>query len=168
MSHVPVSDVPVIAAEGATVVLDGTTPLADGAPADLLLLVTGSVVLVLGARFLREMKTNLPIELLLPIVTPLGDLSALRVFLWQFDGLVVVLAGALVMNGIPTAPGAALTALGITAYCLWAGLRRTGRPLGPLLTRLAHAQRHSSTGEGIPHEPGAAGQDGPHAEPTGP
>ncbi|MCX4983102.1 hypothetical protein [Streptomyces sp. NBC_00572] len=108
-------------------------PLDDGGP---VLLTTGTVVLVLGARFLREMKTNLPVELLLPIITPLGDLSALRVFVWQFDGLFVVLIGVLVMNGMPTAPGAALTALGITACCVWAGLRRTGWSLRPLVTRL--------------------------------
>ncbi|ALO10707.1 Putative transmembrane pore [Streptomyces venezuelae] len=111
-------------------------PLQDGGPAGVALLVTGSVVLVLGARFLREMKTNLPIGLLLPIVTPLGDLSGVRVFVWQFDGLFVVLFGVLVMNELPTAPGASLTALGIAACCAWAGLRRTGRTLGPLLTRL--------------------------------
>lgn len=67
-------------------------PLQDGGPADVLLLVTGSMVLLLGARFLREM---------------------------------------------PTAPGAALTALALAACCLWAGLRRTGWSLRPLLTRLA-------------------------------
>lgn len=106
------------------------------AGADTALLVTGTVVLVLGARFLREMKTNLPVELLLPIITPLGDLSALRVFVWQFDGLAVVLTGILVMNEMPTAPGAALAALGIAACCVWAGLRRTGWSLGPLITRL--------------------------------
>ncbi|MFF5918255.1 hypothetical protein ACFY8C_07915 [Streptomyces flavochromogenes] len=55
-------------------------PLQGGGPADAPLLAAGSVVLALGARFLREMKTNLPVELLLPVVTPLGDLSALRVF----------------------------------------------------------------------------------------
>ncbi|MEU5579997.1 hypothetical protein ABZ791_16725 [Streptomyces huasconensis] len=104
--------------------------------ADALLLAAGSVVLVLGARFLREMKTDLPIALLLPVITPLGDLSGLRVFVWQFDGLVVVLIGVLGMAHMPSAPGAALLALGVTAWCLWAGLRRTGRTPRALLTRL--------------------------------
>ncbi|MFE4616496.1 hypothetical protein ACFRJ7_10315 [Streptomyces sp. NPDC056747] len=111
-------------------------PLQDGGP---LLLVTASVVLALGARFLREMKMNLPIELLLPVITPLGDLSALRVFVWQFDGLVVVLAGVLVMNEMPSTPTAALTALTLTTWCLRAGLRRTGWTFRRLLTRLGRA-----------------------------
>ncbi|WP_435974335.1 hypothetical protein [Streptomyces sp. Qhu_M48] len=111
-------------------------PLRDAGPADAALLAAGSVALVLGARFLREMKTNLPVELLLPVITPLGDLSALRVFVWQFDGLVVVLLGALVMNEIPSAPGAALTALCLAICCVWAGLRRTGQTPHALLGRL--------------------------------
>ncbi|WP_240137406.1 hypothetical protein [Streptomyces sp. MUM 178J] len=111
-------------------------PLQGGRPADALLLVAGSVVLVLGARFLREMKMNLPIELLLPVITPLGDLSGLRVFVWQFDGLVVVLIGILVMTQMPSALGAALVALGMAAWCVWAGLRRTGWARRALFTRL--------------------------------
>ncbi|MBP2584374.1 hypothetical protein J3A78_004852 [Streptomyces sp. PvR006] len=110
-----------------------------GGPADAVLLTAGSAALVLGARFLREMKMNLPVELLLPLITPLGDLSALRVFVWQFDGLVVVLAGVLVMNGMPSASGAALVALAAAACCVWAGLRRTGWSLRPLATRLRRA-----------------------------
>ncbi|WP_406061628.1 hypothetical protein OG462_27585 [Streptomyces sp. NBC_01077] len=54
----------------------------------------------------------------------------------SYAGLVVVLLGVLVMNEMPTAPGAALTALGIAACCVWAGLRRTGWSLRPLITRL--------------------------------
>ncbi|MEV7865608.1 hypothetical protein AB0P17_05790 [Streptomyces sp. NPDC088124] len=111
-------------------------PLQDGRTAEVLLLGAASVVLVLGARFLREMKMNLPIELLLPVITPLGDLSGLRVFVWQFDGLVVVLAGVLVMNEMPTATGAALVALGMAAWSVWAGLRRTGWARRGLFTRL--------------------------------
>ncbi|WP_101256409.1 hypothetical protein [Streptomyces barkulensis] len=114
-------------------------PFQGGGPADALLLAAASVVLVLGARFLREMKTNLPIELLLPVITPLGDLSGLRVFVWQFDGLAVVLTGVLVMTWIPSAPGAALVALGMAAWCGWAGLRRTGWARPALFTRLGRA-----------------------------
>ncbi|MDV5148028.1 hypothetical protein R1T08_28630 [Streptomyces sp. SBC-4] len=131
---------PVVAVAVSVGLASGATALTrwplQAAGADTALLVTGTVVLVLGARFLREMKTNLPVELLLPIITPLGDLSAVRVFLWQFDGLVVVLTGVLVMNGLPSAPGATLTALAIAACCAWAGLRRTGWSLRPLITRL--------------------------------
>ncbi|MEW5627399.1 hypothetical protein AB1388_12630, partial [Streptomyces hydrogenans] len=94
------------------------------------------LVLVLGARFLREMKTDLPAALLVPLVTPFGDLAALRVFLWQFDGLAVVLAGALVTYRLPAA-SATLTALALAAWCVWAGLRRTGR--SPLRARRGRA-----------------------------
>ncbi|MEU7282624.1 hypothetical protein AB0A69_28180 [Streptomyces sp. NPDC045431] len=111
-------------------------PFAGGGPLDALLFAAGTVVLVLGARFLREMKMNLPIELLLPLITPLGDLSGLRVFVWQFDGLVVVLVGVLAMAEMPSAPGAALVALGIAAWCVWAGLRRTGWARRAVFSRL--------------------------------
>ncbi|MFD9052374.1 hypothetical protein [Streptomyces zaomyceticus] len=129
----PVTAVTVAVGSASGVTAAARWPL-DGGPAAAALLVTASVALVLGARFLREMKTDLPVELLLPVVTPLGDLSALRVFVWQFDGLVVVLAGVLVMNGMPSAPVAALTATAATVWCVRAGLRRTGRPLRSLLT----------------------------------
>ncbi|WP_411082081.1 hypothetical protein [Streptomyces sp. cmx-18-6] len=133
---------PVVAVAAAVGLASGVTalprwPLLDRRAADALLLVAGSVVLVLGARFLREMKMNLPVELLLPVITPLGDLSGLRVFVWQFDGLVVVLIGLLVMNEMPTAPGAAL---GTALWCGWAGLRRTGWARRSLLTRLGRGQ----------------------------
>ncbi|MFD4321927.1 hypothetical protein [Streptomyces sp. NPDC058548] len=132
----PVVAVVVPVGLASTVTVLACWPLQGGGPADAVLLTAGSVVLALGARFLREMKMNLPVELLLPIITPLGDLSALRVFVWQFDGLVVVLAGVLVMNGMPSVSGAALLALGAAACCVWAGLRRTGWSLRPLVTRL--------------------------------
>ncbi|WP_369213382.1 hypothetical protein [Streptomyces flavofungini] len=132
----PVVAVTVMAGAACGVTLLARWPVPDGRAADAALLAAGTVVLVLGARFLREMKMNLPIELLLPVITPLGDLSGLRVFVWQFDGLVVVLAGVLVMNELPSASGAVLTASALTAWCLWAGLRRTGWARRGLLTRL--------------------------------
>ncbi|WP_221354318.1 hypothetical protein [Streptomyces beigongshangae] len=100
------------------------------------LLVAGSVVLVLGARFLREMKLHLPLELLLPIVTPLGDLSGLRLVAWQFDGFVVVAIGIAVMGALPSAAGATALAIGVAACCVWTGLRRTGWAHRGLLSRL--------------------------------
>ncbi|MFJ2767608.1 hypothetical protein [Streptomyces sp. NPDC087300] len=131
---------PVVAVLAAVGLASGVTALAlwpfGSGTADASLLAAGSLVLVLGARFLREMKMNLPIELLLPIITPLGDLSGLRVFIWQFDGLVVVLAGVLMMNEMPSASGALLVALGTTSWCVWAGLRRTGWARRGLFTRL--------------------------------
>lgn len=104
---------------------------------DTALLVAGSVVMVLGARFLREMKLHLPLELLLPIITPLGDLSGLRVVAWQFDGFVVVAIGVAVMGALPSAVGAMALAIGIAACCVWTGLRRTGWAHRGLFSRLS-------------------------------
>lgn len=106
---------------------------------DTALLVAGSVVMVLGARFLREMKLHLPLELLLPIITPLGDLSGLRVVAWQFDGFVVVVIGVALMGALPSAAGATALATGIAAGCVWMGLRRTGWAHRGLLLRLSRA-----------------------------
>ncbi|MFE3830061.1 hypothetical protein [Streptomyces sp. NPDC059092] len=101
-----------------------------------LLLVAGSLALVLAARFLREMKSHLPLELLLPVMTPFGDLSGLRVVAWQFDGFVAVVIGIAVMNAVPSALGATGSALAVAACCVWTGLRRTGWAHRGLLTRL--------------------------------
>ncbi|MBZ6142252.1 MULTISPECIES: hypothetical protein [Streptomyces] len=102
-------------------------------------LVAGSVVLVLGARFLREMKQQLPLQLLLPVITPLGDLSGLLVLAWQFDGIVAVVIGVAVMNAVPLALGAAGLAVGMGLCCVWMGLRRTGWARRALLSRLRRA-----------------------------
>ncbi|MFD4377107.1 hypothetical protein [Streptomyces sp. NPDC058486] len=133
----PTTAVTTATALATTATLLSLGPLPTTRVTDTALLAAGTLLLVLGARFLREMKTNLPIELLLPIVTPLGDLSALRVFLWQFDGLATVLTGVLILNAIPTAPAATLTAAALTACCTWAALRRTGWTLRTLSTHLA-------------------------------
>ncbi|WP_405818870.1 hypothetical protein OG705_06020 [Streptomyces sp. NBC_00838] len=106
---------------------------------DTIPLVAGSVVLVLGARFLREMKLHLPLELLLPIITPLGDLSGLRVMAWQFDGLVAVVIGVLVMDAVPSAPLATTLAITGAACCVWTGLRRAGWAHRGFFTRLRRA-----------------------------
>ncbi|MFF2846200.1 hypothetical protein ACFVT5_07700 [Streptomyces sp. NPDC058001] len=112
-------------------------PLHGGRLVNTVLLVAGSVVLVLGARFLREMKLHLPLGLLLPIVTPLGDISGLLVVAWQFDGVVAVVIGIAVMNAAPSALGSAALALGMAACCVWAGLRRTGWAHRGLVSRLS-------------------------------
>ncbi|MFH9747310.1 hypothetical protein ACH4MN_23100 [Streptomyces anulatus] len=111
-------------------------PLPTGRAGSTVLLVAGSVVLVLGARFLREMKLHLPLELLLPVITPFGDLSGLRVVAWQFDGIVVVLTGVALMNAVPSATGSAVLAVCLAAGCVGAGLRRTGWAHRGLLARL--------------------------------
>ncbi|RKN03569.1 hypothetical protein [Streptomyces radicis] len=115
-------------------------PVADAAP-----LVAGSVVLALGARFLREMKLHLPLELLLPIVTPLGDLSGLRIVAWQFDGVVAVVIGVATMNAVPSALGAAALGIGVAACCVWMGLRRTGWAHRGLLSRLGRGENGRAT-----------------------
>ncbi|MFE5396634.1 ATP-binding cassette domain-containing protein [Streptomyces sp. NPDC056568] len=114
-------------------------PLYDGRPGETAVLVAGTLVLVLGARFLREMKTHLPLSLLLPIVTPFGDLSALMIVAWQFDGFVALVAGVAVMNAVPSVSGAAVLAVSLAACCVWAGLRRTGWAHRGLLHRFRRA-----------------------------
>ncbi|OEU86105.1 hypothetical protein DB35_10190 [Streptomyces abyssalis] len=112
-------------------------PLHGESAAGTLLLLAGSLVLVLAARFLREMKLDLPLELLMPIASPLGDLSGLRIVAWQFDGLVAVVAGIGLISAVPSAPGATALAVAIAAWYVWSGLRRTGWGHRGLLTRLS-------------------------------
>ncbi|WP_327172667.1 hypothetical protein OG471_31920 [Streptomyces sp. NBC_01336] len=107
---------------------------------DTAILVTGSVVMALGARFLREMKLDLPLELLLPVITPFGDLSGLRFVAWQFDGFVVVLVGVALMAALPSAVGATALAVCMAAGCVWTGLRRTGWAHRGLFSRLSRVQ----------------------------
>lgn len=109
---------PVVAVTGGALLGGGCAVVArwdrhSGHLGDTALLVAGSVVMVLGARFLREMKLHLPLELLLPVITPLGDLSGLRVIAWQFDGFVVVVIGVALMGALPSAVGATALAFGI-------------------------------------------------------
>ncbi|MER5633784.1 hypothetical protein [Streptomyces nitrosporeus] len=124
---------------GGGLVLLARWPLAAEQPVEAFLLVTGLVALVLGARFLREMKTQLPLGLLLPIVTPFGDLSGLLLVAWQFDGIVTVVTGAAVMDSLPSAPGAAALALGTAGCCVVMGLRRVGWAHRGLFSRLRRA-----------------------------
>ncbi|SCK51349.1 hypothetical protein H181DRAFT_04647 [Streptomyces sp. WMMB 714] len=132
----PVLAVTVGTFAGGVLAIVASWPLRDTTPAGALLLLAGSLTVVLGARFLREMKLHLPLELLLPVVTPLGDLSGLRVVAWQFDGLVAVVVAIAVIDAVPSALGAAALATGIAAYYVWLGLRRTGWAHRGLLARL--------------------------------
>ncbi|UGY91011.1 hypothetical protein [Streptomyces gobiensis] len=132
----PVVAVAVGACLGGGLAIMTQWPLHSGPLVNTVLLVAGSVVLVLGARFLREMKLHLPLELLLPIITPLGDLSGLRIVAWQFDGVVAVVIGIAVINAVPSALGATALAIGMAACCVWTGLRRTGWAHRGLLSRL--------------------------------
>lgn len=96
--------------------------------------------MALGARFLREMKLDLPLELLLPVITPFGDLSGLRFVAWQFDGFVVVLMGVALMAALPSAVGATALAVCMAVSCVWTGLRRTGWAHRGLFSRLSRVQ----------------------------
>ncbi|MFC8868679.1 hypothetical protein ACFUAC_13620 [Streptomyces sp. NPDC057148] len=132
---------PVVAVAGGTLLggaLAGAArwPLYGGRLPDTVFLVAESVMLVLGARFLREMKLHLPLALLLPVVTPLGGLSGLLIVAWQFDDFVAVVLGVAAMNAVPSAPGAAALAVAVAAYCVWTGLRRTGWAHRGLVSRL--------------------------------
>ncbi|MER7052319.1 hypothetical protein [Streptomyces sp. NPDC000351] len=135
----PVTAVAVGTSLGGGLAVVARWPQHDGRPLDTVLLVAGSVVSALGARFLREMKTQLPLSLLLPVVTPFGDLSGLVIVAWQFDGFVAVVIGVALMNAVPSAPGAAVLALAVAACCVWTGLRRTGWAHRGLLSRLRRA-----------------------------
>lgn len=80
--------------------------------------------LAFGARFLREMKLEIPAKLLYPITTPLGDISGLRVIMWQFDGVLAVAVGVGLMQASPTLLVAVAASLLVCAYCLWMGVRQ--------------------------------------------
>ncbi|WP_445398901.1 hypothetical protein ACSMX9_00360 [Streptomyces sp. LE64] len=139
----PVVAVPVGAFPGAALALLVPPTALPTGPADTALLVAGSVVVALGARFLREMKGDLPLELLLPVLTPLGDLSGLRVLRWQFDGVVAVVLGIALLDLVPSAPaGTALGAV-VAGCCVHAGLRRTGWARRGPLPRLGWRARRA-------------------------
>ncbi|GAA1730885.1 hypothetical protein GCM10009710_09350 [Aeromicrobium alkaliterrae] len=119
-------------------VLLEATDLARGGPdvaASVLMALT--VVVALAARFLREMKVQLPVETLTPIVTPFGDLSGLRVLAWQFDGLLTVMVSVAVL-GVATPGSGVIVVAAIAGTCLWWGLERVDRAPWALLLRLRY------------------------------
>ena len=102
-----------------------------GAPIGVLpwwMLVSVFIVLV---RILDCAKGPMPIGLLLPVVTPVGDVSILNVIAWQADALIIVLtiAGGLSVLFSTVGPGAAiwLTAgIGIVAALAGRRIRALG------------------------------------------
>lgn len=98
----------------------------------------GMAGVVLAGRFLREMKSMLPVDLLTPIPTPFGDLSGLRVFVWQVDGLVVVGLTAGVVAEVVTLAAApvllVVLAVSVAGACARAGLSRVGHTPSSVLT----------------------------------
>lgn len=121
----PVAAVTTATLLGGGIAVVSRWPLYDGRLPDTALLVAASVLPALGARFLREMKTHLPLSLLLPVMTPFGDLSGLLIVAWQFDGLVAAILGVALLNAAPSPLWALALATGTTACCVWAGVRRT-------------------------------------------
>lgn len=76
-------------------------------------------------RLLAALKGSIPLQLLAPIPTPVGDLSGIRVALWMIDGPVVAaLAGALLgaLWAAGTSSGVALMWAGIVSLAVLAGL----------------------------------------------
>ncbi|MEV5882768.1 hypothetical protein AB0L74_08620 [Streptomyces sp. NPDC052020] len=132
----PLVAVPAGACLGGGLVILALLPLPGGRLAATGLFFAGVLVLVLGARFLREMKLHLPLGLLLPVITPFGDLSGVLLVAWQFDGVVAVAIGVAVTHAAPSALGAAGLAAAAAACCVWLGLRRTGWARRGLLSRL--------------------------------
>lgn len=135
---------PVVGVSVGVFVGAGLTILTPWAPGggrlgETVVLIVASTALAHAARFLREMKMHLPVDLLLPIITPFGDLSGLRVLVWQFDGAVAVVLGVAAMASIDSVLGAVSIAIGVAAYCVWAGLRRTGWAHRGLVQRLRRA-----------------------------
>lgn len=105
---------------GAAVLGVGVRPL----PVCVVLLV---VVLV---RAYDSAKGPLPVLLLTPIPSPIGDLSSLNVSLWQADALLIaVVVGALAVAAAPGSPLGMVVLAVVIAGLLVVGLRRRLRQL---------------------------------------
>ena len=109
--------------------------IADGAPIGVLpwwILISFFIVIV---RILDCAKGMMPIGLLLPIVTSMGDVSILNVIAWQTDALIIVLttAGGLTVLRANTGPEASLWLVGGMAIVAALAIRRV-RIMGGLTT----------------------------------
>lgn len=84
---------------------------------------------VLSARFMQTMRDRqMPLDSLVPIPTPFGDLSGLKVLFWVAEGLVVSLTAALGMLLLPWAWWAVLlTSAACLAVAVATGWSRTGQ-----------------------------------------
>ena len=85
--------------------------------------------IVLSARFMQTMRDRqMPLDSLVPIPTPFGDLSGLKVLFWVAEGLVVSLTAALGMLLLPWAWWALLlTSAACLAVAVATGWSRTGQ-----------------------------------------
>ncbi|MFC5930438.1 hypothetical protein D6T64_18720 [Cryobacterium melibiosiphilum] len=81
-------------------------------------------VFIVLVRVLDSAKGPMPITLLLPVPTPLGDVSILNAIVWQADALLIIVAvaGGLTVNfhahGLGAAVWLALAAVGVAAGAL--------------------------------------------------
>ena len=82
-----------------------------------------TVAMAFAARLLRELKTDLPVHLLYPITTPLGDISGVRILAWQFDGLLILTCGVILLAWVPSMAGASLITVGVVGWSIWRGIR---------------------------------------------
>lgn len=85
--------------------------------------------IVLSARFMQTMRDRqMPLDSLVPIPTPFGDLSGLKVLFWVAEGLVVSLTAALGMLLLPWAWWAVLlTSAACLTVAVATGWSRTGQ-----------------------------------------
>ena len=86
-------------------------------------------MVVLAARFMQTMRdAQMPVESLVPIPTPFGDLSGLRVLIWVADGLLLSLTAALGMLLLPWVWWTVLlAAVACAATSVVIGWSRTGQ-----------------------------------------
>ena len=79
--------------------------VAGGAPVAVLAWGASLAVLVVLVRVLDCAKGPMPIGLLLPVVTPVGDLSILNVIAWQADAVLLIAIAGGVLTALFTAAG---------------------------------------------------------------
>jgi len=104
-------------------VLAASVP-AEGVPGVLIALGEAAALAVaaLLLRALAALKGTLPLRLLAPVPTPLGDMSGLNVLIWTLDGAITAaLCGALVAGAwaVGAVPGAIVSALVLAGLAFW-------------------------------------------------
>lgn len=85
-----------------------------------------TVLVVLPARFMSEMKVDLPLNLLTPVGTPFGDFSGVLILAWQVDGLIMVASSVLLLDPLGAGPGGIILVVAVLCAGLTIGLKRVG------------------------------------------
>lgn len=104
-------------------------------------------MVVLAARFMQSMRdAQMPVESLVPIPTPFGDLSGIRVLVWVADGLLLSTAASLGVV-LPDWHAWMLGAVLVCAACVagWVGFSRTGQLWSMRATRQARCGESSGS-----------------------